>query len=325
MRAGGWHLCLFLLAGLIWSGGASAQECWRYPVGSPLYQRCMDSLRVGSPPPPMPPSAFDPRFLPAPPAPLAGGRGVEPMTGNMALPPPVVGSGAPPPMYLPPTAQNAPPLPGQTGPRAPTSTIRPIGPARLMPVRNFIKADEVIPRGVGAYGMVAFPFLPTADTRARLLSVCRAFLSSLPTQSSVPASIPPSELMVTFWPLMRLDLNLADCNILIDNYALFSGLAAIRDAEAQGARFLGRRGPFLIGWSPAESRLRRDSVVLVIDLSPYESESSFLEVFQTWRQQIVERPELWRHGFSIDMVRLSLRDLLDRYGTSILQAVKGPG
>jgi uncharacterized protein YjbI with pentapeptide repeats len=210
-----------------------------------------------------------------------------------------------------------------------TSMAASVAPASppLKPVRDFIEPNEIPPEGVGAYGMVAFTHKATLSTRKRFTFICDAFLSTLPPRQSLPASVPPSQLMITYWPLERREperIAAGDCGYLIDRYDLASGLEAIRDADLQRKHLAERRGPFLIGWSPAQSRYEQDAVVLVMDLSAFDSEASFVEAFQSWRTKITDNPELWRNGFSIEQVRLALRDFLDRYGETILQAIR-PG
>jgi hypothetical protein len=194
----------------------------------------------------------------------------------------------------------------------------------LEPVRDFIVPGEIPPAGVGAYGMVAFTHKPTPTTRDRFAAICHAFLSTLPPRRPSRPAIPPDRLMITYWPLEERKLAAiarGDCDHLTTRYDLRSGLAAIRDADQERRHLAERRGPFLIGWSPAESRYERDAVVLVMDLSDLDSEASFREAFQAWRTRITEDPSLWRDGFSVDQIRLALRDFLDRYGASILKAI----
>ena len=50
------------------------------------------------------------------------------------------------------------------------------------------------------------------------------------------------------------------------------------DAEQQGAKLDGP-GPFLIGWSPSNSRGIPDKVVLVVNMSSFESQDSFDNAF----------------------------------------------
>jgi hypothetical protein len=214
--------------------------------------------------------------------------------------------------------------------RPPVEAARPAPPyasslPRLRPVRDVIEPDEIPPQGVGAYGMVALTHKPTSGTRDRLIFVCEAFLSTLPSRDSLPRSIPIGEQMITYWPIEKREprkIAEGDCNYLIDKYHLLSGLEAIEDADRQ-RHLTEKRGPFLIGWSPAESRYKKDKIVLVMDLSYLDSKESFREAFQIWRTRITENPALWRNGFAIDDIRLALRDFLDRYGEGILRAISG--
>jgi hypothetical protein len=130
--------------------------------------------------------------------------------------------------------------------------------------------------------------------------------------------------MVTIWPLDAPEAQQAkddDCDFLIDQYELYGGVSAIEDAGRQGATLDGE-GPYLIGWSPSNARGVPDKVVLVVDLSAFESQDSFNSAFLFWQKKIVEDPQLWRSGFMVERIRLALRDFVDRYGNDILSAVK---
>jgi hypothetical protein len=196
------------------------------------------------------------------------------------------------------------------------------GDQQLVPVRAYLKSSEIPPASIGAYGIVAFRAKPTSANRSRLLMACAAYVASIPPQKSVPDSVSVSDEMLTIWPLddpSSPDAAKDDCNFAIDHYDLYGGDSAIADAERQGAK-LGADGPFLIGWSPANSRGVADKLVLVVDMSLYNSQDSFDQAFQFWKQKIVEDPSLWRSGFSIEGVRLAIRDFADHYGDTILSA-----
>jgi hypothetical protein len=191
----------------------------------------------------------------------------------------------------------------------------------LRPVRAFLPAGAIPPPGVGAYGIVAFTALPTAASRDRLNKVCLSYLATLPSQNSLPGSISISDQMITFWPTPASPPADSSCDWLIDNYDLFGGVSAIQDASDQGHPIRGR-GPFLIGWSPSTDRGVKDAVVLVVDLSPFESQDSFDQQFEFWRQEIVENPSVWRSGFSLERLRLAIRDFADSHGSDIMSAIK---
>jgi hypothetical protein len=192
----------------------------------------------------------------------------------------------------------------------------------LVPVRTYLRSAEIPPKSIGAYGVVAFRARPTSASRSRLLMACTAFVASIPPQKSVPGSVRISDEMLTIWPLddpSSPEAAKDDCNFAIDHYDLYGGDSAIADAERQGAK-LGADGPFLIGWSPSNSRGVEDKLVLVVDMSLYDSQDSFDQAFQFWKQKIVEDPSLWRSGFSVEALRLAVRDFADNYGDTILKA-----
>jgi len=194
----------------------------------------------------------------------------------------------------------------------------------LRPARAFLRAAEIPPAAIGAYGVVALRARSTAASRQRLLGVCTAFVASLPRQDTLPGSVALGDQMLTVWPLDNPEAEQArldTCEFLVDHYDLYGGLSAIQDAERQGASLDGR-GPFLIGWSPSNSRGIADKIVLIVDMSAFESQDSFDNAFRFWQEKIVQDPALWRSGFSIEGVRLALRDFVDHYGGNILDAVK---
>jgi hypothetical protein len=159
---------------------------------------------------------------------------------------------------------------------------------------------------------------------ARLTRACNAFLAHLPPQEDLPVSVPLSAQMLTIWPLKvngEIDAKRQSCSTMLTEYDLQGGLDAIRDAISQDHQLQGR-GPFLIGWSPSNTRGMRDAIVLVVDMSDFDSQESFDDAFLFWQRKVVEDPELWRSGFSLERVRLAARDFVDRYGKSIESAIK---
>lgn len=199
-------------------------------------------------------------------------------------------------------------------------------PGTLTAVRALILPDEMPPSGVAAYGMVAFPALPLAGDRPRFGFVCDAYLSTL-VSTEAARDVPRDQQMITFWPVTAHPEGADDpeCGAMIDRYDLKAGLDAIRDADTGRQQFASRRGPFLIAWSPTASRALPDAVILVIDMSNLESAESFQETFKAWRQKIVDDPKFWQNGFSLEAVRLALRDALDTYGARLVPLMPGGG
>ena len=153
---------------------------------------------------------------------------------------------------------------------------------------------------------------------------CTSFLAHLPSAADLPSDVLLSAQMLTVWPLKaagQSDAAQAACPGLLANYDLAGGLDAIRDAATQNQRLDGR-GPFLIGWSPSNRRGVADAIVLVVDMSSFDSQESFDDAFLFWQRKIVENPELWRSGFTAERLRLSVRDFVDHYGASIEAAIK---
>lgn len=194
----------------------------------------------------------------------------------------------------------------------------------LTPTRAFLPAEMIPPPGVPAYGVAALKAKPTSASRERLGMLCQSFLATLPPQQSLPASVPITEQMVTIWPIDEPALvqpGQENCEVMLSHYDLYSGQSAIADAMAQGKELFGR-GPFLIAWSPSNSRYVPDAVVLVVDMSDFESQASFDEAMIFWQTKIVEDPALWKFGFSVVRIQLALRDFADRHGSDILKGLR---
>ena len=196
---------------------------------------------------------------------------------------------------------------------------------RLQAVRALIEPKEMPPREVAGYGIVAFTTLALSHDVERYKSVCEAYKATLMSQADLPPDTPLSAQMITYWPIGNKntpEAQRADCAHLVANYAIRLGLEAIADADKKKEGLASRRGPFLIAWAPSESRLVPDAVVLVMDLSQLDTQRSFVEVFQDWRQHITDNPELWqRGGFNVEAVRRIIRDTFDRYGDGLLRLI----
>lgn len=196
---------------------------------------------------------------------------------------------------------------------------------KLQAVRALIEPGDMPPREVAGYGIVAFTTRPLPHDVERYKAVCEAYKATLMAQSELPANTPLSEQMITYWPIAKKDMPEArrgDCAHLVANYALRLGLEAIDDADKQKEGFANSRGPFLIAWAPSASRFVPDAVVLLVDLSSFDGQRTFAEVFQKWRQQITDNPELWkRGGFNVEAIRQIIRDTFDRYGDGLMRLI----
>jgi hypothetical protein len=243
-----------------------------------------------------------------------------------ALPPQPSNTGRIPPQ---PTGETneLPPAPNAADSRPPSHVAA--DPRHIWAVRALIEPAEMLPPDDVGYGIVAFTTRPLSHDIERYKSICEAYKATLISVPELPPNTPPSEQMITYWPITNKntpEAQRADCPYLVSNYALRLGLDAIQDADKQNQRLASRRGPFLIAWAPSESRFVPDAVILVLDLSDKDSQRSFTEVFQDWRQKITDNPEVWRrqNGFNIEMVRRIIRDTFDRYGDGVLRLISRP-
>jgi hypothetical protein len=192
----------------------------------------------------------------------------------------------------------------------------------LEPVRAYLNAKDIPPVGAGAYGLVVLQARPTPASRSKLMMVCRSFVAYFPRSET--SDVPINDQMITVWPLEKPDAEEAkrdDCGYALDNYDLVASQAAIRDAHAQHADFEGE-GPYLVGWSPSNSRVIPDALVLVVDLSADITQADIDHKFQFWKNEIVLDPSKWRRGFASERIRESIRKFADTYGQAMLDAIK---
>src|SRR5947207_10616218 len=164
------------------------------------------------------------------------------------------------------------------GPSA-TGDLRQTRP-QLRAVRALIEPEQMPPRDVAGYGIVAFTTRPLPHDIERYQAVFEAYKATLTSVTELPLNTPPSEQMITYWPVTSKntpEAQRADCAHLVANYALRLGLDAIQDADKQKEGLASRRGPFLIAWAPSDSRFVPDALVLVMDLSTLDTPRSFVE------------------------------------------------
>ena len=130
--------------------------------------------------------------------------------------------------------------------------------------------------------------------------------------------------MITVWPVDEPNHEQAkkdNCDFVLDRYDLVASQLAIADAQKQKASFEGA-GPYLVGWSPSKARGAPDALVLVVDMSADNNQGDIDNKFRFWKTKIVENPELWRNGWSVEGVRAAIHNFADQYGQAILDAIK---
>jgi hypothetical protein len=201
-----------------------------------------------------------------------------------------------------------------------------IGPSTegSWPARAFLQGDDIPPANAGAYGIVAFRSLPTSASKKRMGMFCESFTHYLPDNTRIPRNVPPSDVLVTVWPLVTagaIEAEKETCDDLLKNYDLVAGTSAIRDAQRQGLKLSGR-GPFMLAWSPPDVRGVRGKQVLVSDMSNLESQESFDQAMALWQDRIVSNASAWKNGFDWDMAILDVHDAADKYGKASLAGLK---
>jgi hypothetical protein len=197
--------------------------------------------------------------------------------------------------------------------------------------RAFSAPGQYPPNQFAAYAIVAFQALATdANEMARYKSICKGFLAAIPAAASLrKAGIPFSEQMVTIWPLVSAPLaatlnatsasNNSNCQQVVASTNLLVAHDAIHKASklSRNISFNGR-GPYLIAWAPATSFGKSDAAVLVLDLSNVTTNDGAVAVFQEWSDKIEQNPNLWKGGWNLNSLRITLRLWADRWGKDVL-------
>lgn len=194
--------------------------------------------------------------------------------------------------------------------------------AALTPSREYLRAQDIPPVGVGAYGVVVLHSRPTEASRAKLTWVCKSFVAFFP--KSETSQVPVGDQMITVWPVVDPDnpkIQEDDCGVVLGHYDLNASESAINDARRQHAGFEGE-GPYLVGWSPSNTRGVPDKLVLVVDMSADNTQIEIDHKFGFWKNKIIEDSSLWRNGWSLEGVRSAIKEFADTYGQNMLDAVK---
>jgi hypothetical protein len=325
-------VALALLAVLSWSGGAVGQhrsasaDSGRTRCGPTGVRNDCHTERP-LPRPPRPPRRFDAPHptvhAPYAPHPTVEAPYAEPHPTVIAPHPTVIApgptAGAPHPTVIAPGPTAGAPRPTVNAPlRQPGETTE----APLTPVRAYLRAQDIPPHGAGAYGLVVFQSKRTQANEKKLEMVCKSFVAFFPVGKT--SIVPIQNQMITVWPLDSPDAEEAkadNCDFDLNHYDLNAAEAAIKDARIQHASFDGE-GPYLVGWSPSNTRGIPDKLVLVIDMSADNSQELIDQKFLFWKNKIVESPDLWRSGWSIEGLRVAIKTFSDQYGKDMLESIK---
>jgi hypothetical protein len=207
-----------------------------------------------------------------------------------------------------------------------------ISDAEYLATREFAGPHGVPPEDIAAYGIVAFRWttMRGSPDYDRHVWVCEAFVSALQSANAVAEERPQAVQMVTFWPVnsddLASELNQAQppsCEAAVGGYHLGSGEQAIKEAEKRGENLGTGPGPFLLAWAPPRMKGQADALILVMDLSTFNSQISLKETFERWQQKIERNPELWNNGWSVESVRIQIREFADYCGIHLFKLLAG--
>lgn len=190
--------------------------------------------------------------------------------------------------------------------------------------RIFSGPGQYPPSDFAAYGIVAFPSLAMPSDRDRHVMICEAYVATLPNASDI--EIPRSEQMVTVWPVetnatgerLTLDPPKSLCDEAVSSYSQLMALRALRLAERLEPVITEGRGPYLLAWSPGNQHGTSEAHILRVDMSRVATHDQALEVFRQWVRDIEGNPELWQRGWSLERLRIVVRDWADDMGRILI-------
>jgi outer membrane protein OmpA-like peptidoglycan-associated protein len=196
----------------------------------------------------------------------------------------------------------------------------------ILASRLFAGPTQYPPNDFAAYGIVAFKTRATPDDNPRYEMICDAYVAGLLHFTDV--KVPLKKQMVTVWPIesdgqaTRINKMTREslCPEAVRHYGLPISLEAIESARRSNVRF-DDAGPFLLAWSPSETKGQPDALVLVSDLSDVTNSEQAKQIFFDWFSKIQENPELWRPGWDIAKLKVTIRLWADKYGEKLLRVV----
>ena len=159
--------------------------------------------------------------------------------------------------------------------------------------------------------------------------ICDAYVTALPHTTEL-VNIPSHKQMVTVWPIktnevsseMNISSDTSLCETAVKNYGLLLSRQSLKEAEIAGANVSGL-GPYLLAWSPTESKGKKNALVLVSDLSDITTYEQSQAVFRQWIKDIEQDPDLWKSGWNIEKLRVKIRLWSDMYGPKLLAVFGG--
>lgn len=186
----------------------------------------------------------------------------------------------------------------------------------------FASPGQYPPEDFSAYGLVIFTQRPAAieSLEARHMFFCKAYMAvDSPSEGGQQTAQ-----LATVWPLtLKSEDNKlysilpveAACSQAVQyyDYDLAKQIAHSIGDSADG------EGPFLVAWSPG-TEFRKPGVTLLFDdLSDVKTPEQAIAAFKMWRKDIERDPVLWKNGWSLERLRITLQRNADNLGEGLLR------
>jgi hypothetical protein len=132
----------------------------------------------------------------------------------------------------------------------------------IVTTRAFAGPTQYSPNEFKIFGILAFRSRAASYDRPMHEFACEGYLNVI-EHIYEHKGLPASQQAITVWPMesdaVAGELNRATrsaslCNLAIDKYGLIAGREAISEAETKQPKIVGRKGPFLIAWSPGKDK-----------------------------------------------------------------------
>lgn len=180
-----------------------------------------------------------------------------------------------------------------------------------------------------AYGIIAFRSSVTDSSRDRYVAICQGYMAVLPNSMEIAEKLqlPTDKQLATVWPLRTVELSRIlnstrgfddnSCEDIVNDISIIMSNEALDNARKHTNEAFGRRGPYLLAWSPGVAYHENNALVLYLDLSDVQNDEQAVEMFNFWKDEIEKDPSVWYGGWNWERLRLKVKVFADRFGQNI--------
>lgn len=187
---------------------------------------------------------------------------------------------------------------------------------KLVSSRSFSKPNQKTPCEVGAYGYILLgkTLENNNQEQKRLELLARLFLRTFESKEDIlKQGVYPKNIIVMYWPLKE---EFRKKSITVSEMVRYYDYAKAKILLTK-VNMAGSMGPILVAWNePCQNRKQ----AMVFDLSKFNNEE-LSDAFLIWEQRISTDPKAWELGFNLEIIRVSFRHFVDKYGEFFFKTV----